>query len=225
MVTNRAEVVKRLREHAEWLHLTYDFGYMDAQTKLCNFAADLLEAKPQWDEARALAQKDAAYTERNKLVCALSKIYPAWLERHPDTDVTWEDDWRWIVFIKIPTRKPIIFGDMRLSLPEKSCFEENSILGREVRQMIAELPLPEVTGSWRLISDGAPKDGTWVLLFSPDSIEPQQFVGQWRDDELDEEYGGAWWADDDGPFCIDADPSHWQPLPAPPVSDTKQEKP
>jgi hypothetical protein len=47
--------------------------------------------------------KDAAYAERNKLVCALSKLFPSSLERHPDSDTTWEDDWRWIVFIDLPT--------------------------------------------------------------------------------------------------------------------------
>lgn len=47
--------------------------------------------------------KDGAYAERDKLVCALSKIFPASLERHPDSDTTWEDDWRWIVFIELPT--------------------------------------------------------------------------------------------------------------------------
>jgi hypothetical protein len=48
-------------------------------------------------------KKDAAYSERDQLVCALSKLFPASLERHPDEDVTWEDDWRWIVFIDLPT--------------------------------------------------------------------------------------------------------------------------
>lgn len=55
-------------------------------------------------EARAAlqAQKDAAYHERNQLVAALSKIFPASLERHPAQEV-WDDDWRWIVFIDLPT--------------------------------------------------------------------------------------------------------------------------
>lgn len=48
-------------------------------------------------------QKDLAYSERNKLVALLSKLFPASLERHPDEDKDWEDDWRWIVFIQLPT--------------------------------------------------------------------------------------------------------------------------
>ena len=46
---------------------------------------------------------DAVYGERDRLVSALSKVFPSWLERHPDTDLTWEDDWRWIVFVTLPT--------------------------------------------------------------------------------------------------------------------------
>jgi hypothetical protein len=45
-----------------------------------------------------------AYWERNQLVAALSKIYPAWLARHPEGE-EWEDDWRWIVFVEIPTKE------------------------------------------------------------------------------------------------------------------------
>jgi hypothetical protein len=50
-------------------------------------------------------EKDRAYWERNQLVAALSKIYPAWLSRHQEEDTDWEDDWRWIVFIEIPTKE------------------------------------------------------------------------------------------------------------------------
>lgn len=48
-------------------------------------------------------QKDRAYSERNKLVAVLSMLFPASLERHPEEDTSWEDDWRWIVFIDLPT--------------------------------------------------------------------------------------------------------------------------
>jgi hypothetical protein len=47
--------------------------------------------------------KDSAYSERNKLVALLASRYPASLERHPEEDKSWEDDWRWIVFIRFPT--------------------------------------------------------------------------------------------------------------------------
>lgn len=47
--------------------------------------------------------KDTAYSERNKLVAALSKLFPASLERHPKDDRSWEDDWRWIVMMDLPS--------------------------------------------------------------------------------------------------------------------------
>jgi hypothetical protein len=42
--------------------------------------------------------KDQAYWERDQLLAALSKVFPAWLARHPDSE-EWEDDWRNIVVI------------------------------------------------------------------------------------------------------------------------------
>lgn len=54
--------------------------------------------------------KDQAYWERNQLVVALSKLYPAWLGYHKGKD--WDDDWRTIVYIKIPVRHngPMLSG-------------------------------------------------------------------------------------------------------------------
>jgi hypothetical protein len=46
-------------------------------------------------------QKDAAYAERDRLVAALSKQFRAHLCRHEGAD--WEDDWRNIVCIHLPT--------------------------------------------------------------------------------------------------------------------------
>lgn len=48
-------------------------------------------------------QKDAAYKERDSLVCALSKLFPSWIGRHDPDDLTWDNDWRWIVFVQLPT--------------------------------------------------------------------------------------------------------------------------
>lgn len=50
-------------------------------------------------------QKDGAYKERNLLVAALSKIFPAYLALHPEEDQEWGDDWRNIVFVEIPVGK------------------------------------------------------------------------------------------------------------------------
>ena len=53
--------------------------------------------------ARLEAQKDGAYEERNKLVCFLTKLFPSWLSRHQPEDDEWGADWRWVVFVLLPT--------------------------------------------------------------------------------------------------------------------------
>jgi len=75
--------------------------YETAMVDLCT-AIQRAEAA-EAEVVRLREQKDGAYAERDNLVCALSKLFPASLERHPDSDTTWEDDWRWIVFIDLPT--------------------------------------------------------------------------------------------------------------------------
>lgn len=52
---------------------------------------------------RTRAAKDNAYHERDMLVSALSKSYPSHLARHPDSDESWDDDWRTIVCVHGPT--------------------------------------------------------------------------------------------------------------------------
>jgi hypothetical protein len=42
----------------------------------------------------------ATYRERDQLVAALSKQYESHLSRH---EGEWEDDWRWIVCVHLPT--------------------------------------------------------------------------------------------------------------------------
>lgn len=52
----------------------------------------------------ALAElKNNAYHERNMLVAALSKVYPAHTVQHSADDKDWEPDWRTIVCIHLPT--------------------------------------------------------------------------------------------------------------------------
>lgn len=61
--------------------------------------AELEQARKRIGELEA--QKDGAYQERDRLVAALSKLFPATLARHEGAD--WEDEWRNIVFIDLPT--------------------------------------------------------------------------------------------------------------------------
>lgn len=55
-------------------------------------------------------ERDAAYTERNRLVAALARLLPAtdsdsyaWLAEHDPDDAGWDPEWRTIVFIQGPT--------------------------------------------------------------------------------------------------------------------------
>lgn len=53
-------------------------------------------------------QKDAAYAERNKCVALIARMaialgLRAGLGRHEEEDKSWEDDWRNIVFIDLPS--------------------------------------------------------------------------------------------------------------------------
>ena len=52
---------------------------------------------------RLVEEKHNAYAERNKLVAALSKLFPSHIMQHEATDKDWEDDWRNIVCIELPT--------------------------------------------------------------------------------------------------------------------------
>lgn len=53
----------------------------------------------QWAGA---VERDRVYAERNKLVCALSKLWPSHLAQHPASDTSWDPNWRNIVCIHSP---------------------------------------------------------------------------------------------------------------------------
>jgi hypothetical protein len=48
-------------------------------------------------------EKNNAYWERNQLVVFLSKFYKSHLSLHPEEDEYWEDDWRNLVCVHLPT--------------------------------------------------------------------------------------------------------------------------
>ncbi len=52
--------------------------------------------------------KDGAYSERNKCVAALARLadrlgLEVGVGRHPAEDTAWENDWRTILFIELPS--------------------------------------------------------------------------------------------------------------------------
>jgi len=54
-------------------------------------------------------ERDAAYTERNRIVAALARVLiahgtgHAWLAEHDPSDAAWDPEWRTIVFVYGPT--------------------------------------------------------------------------------------------------------------------------
>jgi hypothetical protein len=76
-------------------------------------------------------EKNAAYAERDKLVCALSKLFTSYLSRHPESDKTWDDDWRWIVFITIRTDKGLEQLSWHIHDSEFEMFSHLTILSNE----------------------------------------------------------------------------------------------
>lgn len=77
-------------KHVKWLFYALD----SALSTLTQYDKRIQELEEQ---------KDNAYYERNQLVVALSKIFKSYLGFHPKEDKEWEDDWRVIVFIELPT--------------------------------------------------------------------------------------------------------------------------
>jgi hypothetical protein len=72
---------------------------------------------------------------------------------------------------------------------------------------------------WRTI-DSAPRDGTEILLYGSCERDGRFFapdcnVGWWDEDNL-----GGWQARD-----LPIDPTHWMPLPAPPMQARKRRAP
>lgn len=68
---------------------------------LAELAAKRIRAsEKEADEQRA--SKNTAYDERNRLVAVLSKLWPAHLAQHPETDTSWERDWMTIICIHSP---------------------------------------------------------------------------------------------------------------------------
>lgn len=54
------------------------------------------------DNEELRLSRDRGYRERNMIVAALSRLYPSYLAKHPDSDESWERDWMTIVFVETP---------------------------------------------------------------------------------------------------------------------------
>lgn len=67
---------------------------------------------------------------------------------------------------------------------------------------------------WQPI-ETAPKDGSCLLLWLPDSATDTIVFGHW-----DSDFGGCWYErhGSESAFPIDVEVTHWQPLPEPPAA-------
>jgi hypothetical protein len=75
-------------------------------------------------------------------------------------------------------------------------------------------------GEWLPI-ESAPKDGTRVLIFTPDALDIENTFSATFDD-------GEWWEsralqDGTSRSNVDCDPTHWMPLPPPPPQSIEGE--
>lgn len=99
----------------------FNYSEFDINDVIIFFRTKFLEREELL--AQETESKNGAYRERDMLVCALSKLFPAYLARHDDSDKEWEDDWRWIVYIEIPVREKVVSGDQHNRVPESEWFK------------------------------------------------------------------------------------------------------
>jgi hypothetical protein len=71
--------------------------------------------------------------------------------------------------------------------------------------------------TWQPINT-APKNGTLVLLYSPDAGYPGITMARWLSFDYPSDYVFDGWYDIWGNGVIDVDPTHWVPLLEPPIS-------
>jgi hypothetical protein len=108
-------------------------------------------------------QKNAAYAERNRLVAALAKCFPAHLCRHEEPG--YEDDWRNIVCIHLPTGQATWhIHDSEVPLFGHLPVEDGHWDGHTTEEKYARLASVE---PWRPVTKYEPPDGTWVQVGDP----------------------------------------------------------
>jgi hypothetical protein len=93
-----------MKRYSAELNLMNEAAYMMGNPlgKWCKFADHEAElAKVKAERNAAVAAKDGAYLERNQLVAALSKLFPAGVARTAIEG--WLDDWHGCVYIDLPT--------------------------------------------------------------------------------------------------------------------------
>jgi hypothetical protein len=99
-----------------------------------------------------------------------------------------------------------------------------------LRALLAEHAIPE----WQPI-ETAPKDGTWVVLLIPESIQCRDRPKPWVETAQWEKETREWWeqvsetrqekrSEDCSHWSCWEDPTHWMPLPEAPLAAAKETK-
>lgn len=70
---------------------------------------------------------------------------------------------------------------------------------------------PDARAAWQPI-ETAPRDGSFVLIFSPVALEPLLYIASFN--EFEEDLDPGEWTDPS--LYLVPDPTHWMPLPEPP---------
>jgi hypothetical protein len=68
----------------------------------CFYVKSFLIGSRKLDAEQLIKEKNQAYSERNKLVAFLARLYPTHLKRHPEEDSGQEKEWMNIVCIHSP---------------------------------------------------------------------------------------------------------------------------
>ena len=175
------------------------------------------------DQARAAAAaKDGAYFERNQLVAALTKLYPAGIAKTAIPG--WSDDWHGCVYIDLPTGQVSWhFHDSQAALFAHLPPYVGTWDGHDTPEKYRRLDaLPASTEAAARVLEGwkpietAPKNRVRVLLTSTNyHYQVVGYHSPWEDSEP-----AAWRADWDNESLEDDPhynfrPTHWMPLPAP----------
>lgn len=172
--------------------------------------------------------KDNAYAERNKCVIGLMLLardlgYKVGWAKHPEEDTEWEDDWRNIAVIELPTGQLTWhFHDSERWMlysfePLKDHQWDGHSTEEKYRRLFDYTPWQDI--------ESAPKDGTNILVYLKSSIygTSWQAVAHWADISSDQQ-GIYEWASilGDGKGRVDSctsTPTHWKPLSEPPKEE------
>lgn len=106
---------------------------------------------------------------------------------------------------------------LALKVVDRDDTDAQAIYINAVAQIDAALSA-QPTAGWRELEDGAPKDGTWLLGYNPNSgmaWAPYEFVA-WGSDYTGREY----WQQED--TSEESECTHWMLRPTPPDDDWKE---